>query len=308
MRKLFLFGLLILLMACREDVPSVVETAVPPTSISATAVSIIVPTNLPAPAIEERVVENTAVPPTATPVDPSNIDTIIAQVELLSARFEATYPYQTGWFYSREASYEWQQPNVTQATYRGLAENWLIETWTKLDTTGMIDQQVLLVYDTEGGNWERTAILDNTTVRVLPEKTIDGRIRTFDESWPFQTPSQFLLTILRDMQTPSLDEHTLTAWEENGRYHIQIDTLYQTAIPAENNTTGQLLNGGKIHFVLDINSGELVQQQNWIVNGAGEETLLEEINWLETAVVPELPPLAAQTLIDAQALLAQSGD
>lgn len=308
MRKLFLFGLLILLMACREDVPSVVETAVPPTSISATAVSIIVPTNLPAPAIEERVVENTAVPPTATPVDPSNIDTIIAQVELLSARFEATYPYQTGWFYSREASYEWQQPNVTQATYRGLAENWLIETWTKLDTTGMIDQQVLLVYDTEGGNWECTAILDNTTVRVLPEKTIDGRIHAHDEPWPFLTPAQLLLIILRDMQPASLDEQTITAWEDDGRYYIQIDTLYHDISPAENNSTGQSLNGSKLYFVIDMNTGMFLQQQHWIINIAGEETLIGDTNWLETAVVPELPPLAAQTLIDAQALLAQSGD
>lgn len=307
MRKLFLFGLLILLMACREDAPSVVETAVPPTSFSATAVSTITPTDLPAPVVEEAVLESTAVPPTptATPIDPNSISNIIAQVEVLSAKFELLAPYRSGWFYHREESYEALQDGVTPATYRGLAENWLIEVWTEVSQENTIVQQVLLVYDIEGGLWERSAIIDNKNVRVLPEQTVDGRINTLDAPVLFLTPHQGLINILREIETASFYDHTVTAWEENGRYHIQIDTLYNSPIPAEENTTGQSLNGAKMHFVLDMNTGELLRQQNWTVSGSGEETLQLDVNWLETAVVPELPLLAAQTLLDAQRLLAE---
>ena len=300
MRKLALVGLLILLIACREAVPVGGETAVPPTAISAT------PTHLPAPAVEERVVVPTAVPPTDTPIDPHSISSIIAQVEALSAKFETSKPYRTGWFYHREESYERLQAGVIPATYRGLADSWLIEVWTEVSQENTIAQQVLLVYDREGGLWERSAIIGNQNVRVLPEKTVDGRINLLDAPLLFQTPHQSLIAILGDIDAGSVDDHTITAWEENGRYHIQIDTLYQQIIPAESNTTGQSLSGGKILFVLDLATGELLQQQNWTVNGAGEETLQLDVNWLETAVVTELPPLAAQTLRDAQNLLNQT--
>jgi hypothetical protein len=143
-------------------------------------------------------------------------------------------------------------------------------------------------------------------VRVLPEKTVDGRVNALDSPLLYRTPHQDLITILREMETASMNQHTVTAWEEDGRYHIQIDTLYQTPVPAADNTTGQSLNGAKMHFALDTHTGELLQQQYWTVNRAGEETLRQEVNWLATAVVTELPALAAQTLIDANTLLVQT--
>ncbi|MAT99452.1 MAG: hypothetical protein CL608_20110 [Anaerolineaceae bacterium] len=306
MRKLFLFGLLILLMACREDAPSVVETAVPPTSISATAVSIIAPTNLPTPAIEERVVENTTVPP--TPVDPNSLNSIIEQVEKLEATYLTAFPPEAGWLYYTLESYDAVSSEGELVTYRGLADTWILEIWTEVSPRATISRQVMLVYDIEGGLWERSAILDNTSVRVLPEQTVDGRVITLDEPLPYLTPHQGLINILREIETGSLYDHTVAAWEENGRYHLQIDTLYNFPIPAENNSTGQSLNGGKMHFVFDIETGELLQQQNWTVNGAGEETLHSDANWSGTAVVTELPLLAAQTLLDAQGLMAEPGN
>jgi hypothetical protein len=103
---------------------------------------------------------------------------------------------------------------------------------------------------------------------------------------------------LHQIETGGLYEHKFTAWEENGRYHIQLDTRF--------NAQEQSLNGAKMHVVFDLETGELLQQQNWTVSGAGEETLQSDANWSETAVVSELPPLAAQTLRDANDLLAQT--
>ncbi len=307
MRKLVLFGVLVLLIACQKDVPAKEEITVL-TPVITTAVPATIPPDLPAPAVEETVLESTAVPPTVTPSDPNSISSIIAQVETLSAKFELANPYRTGWFYHREESYERPQDGIIPATYRGLADSWLIEVWTEVGQEDTIAQQVLLVYDTEGGLWERSAIIENTNVRVLPEQTVDGRVIALDEPLLFQTPHQSLINILREIESASFFDHTVTAWEENGRYHIQIDTLYNSTVPAEENTTGKSLNGEKIQFVLDMNTGELLQQRNWTINGTGEETLLLDVTWLETAVVPELPFLAAQTLTDAAVLLASSGN
>ena len=308
MRKLVRFSLLVLLIACQEDVPAVDETAVPPTITAITAVPSPIPTDLPAPAVVETTPEVTAVPPTLTsaPVAPNSISSIIAQVEVLSAQFELTVPYQTGWLYRREELYAPPQPGVTHATYRGLADDWVSEVWTEVSPENTIARQVLLVYDTEGGLWERSAIVGNNNVRVLPEKTVDGRVNTLDSPLLYRSPHQDLITILREMETASMNQHTVAAWEEDGRYHIQIDTLYQTPVPAADNTTGQSLNGAKMYFALDTHTGELLQQQYWTVNGAGEETLRQEVNGLETAVVTELPALAAQTLSDANTLLVQT--
>ncbi|MBK7893716.1 MAG: hypothetical protein IPJ90_02215 [Anaerolineaceae bacterium] len=306
MRKLILFGLLVLLIACREDAPVVNETAVPPTPILAAAVSVTTPTNLPAPAVEERVVESTAVPPTATPVDPNSVNAIIEQLESLEATYLAAFPPETGWLYTTLESYDSISSEGELVTYRGLADTWIMEIWIEVSLEDTISRQVMLVYDTEGGLWERSAILENTSVRVLPEQTVDGRVIALNEPLLYLTPHQGLLNILREIETDGLYEHTLAAWEEDGRYHLQIDTLYNSPIPAENNSTGQSLNGGKMHFVFDMETGELRQQQNWTVSGTGEETLQSEVNWSGTAVVTELPPLAAQTLIDARDLLNQT--
>lgn len=308
MRKYALFSLLFLLIACREDGPITSETAVPPTSISATAVPITAPNNLPAPAVEERVVESTAVPPTATdtPDDPNSLSSIIEQVESLEATYLASFPPEAGWLYTTLESYDSINSEGELVTYRGLADIWILEIWTEVSPADTISRQVMLVYDTEGGLWERSAVLENTSVRVLPEQTVDGRVNALDRPVPHLTPHQGLLNILHDIETGGLYEHTLVAWDENGRYHLQIDTLYNAPIPAENNSTGQSLNGSKIHLVFDMETGELLQQTNWTVNGAGEETLQSDANWSETAVVTQLPPLAAQTLTDAQALLTQA--
>lgn len=308
MRKWILFSLLILLMACREDVPAVDETAVPPPSISAPTVATPPPTDLPAPVIEENVVANTAVPPTptSTPDDPNSLNRIIEQVESLEATYLAAFPPEAGWLYYTLESYDSINSEGELVTYRGLADTWILEIWTEVSPADTISRQVMLVYDTEGGLWERSAVIENTSVRVLPEQTVDGRVIPLPEPMPYQTPHQSLLTILREIETGGLYEHTLAAWDEDGRYHLQIDTLYDSPIPAEENTTGQSLNGGKMHFVFDTKTGELLQQQNWTVNGAGEETLQSDANWSGTAVTSELPPLAAQTLTDAQALLTQT--
>ncbi|MFZ1399336.1 MAG: hypothetical protein WAS33_20690 [Candidatus Promineifilaceae bacterium] len=306
MRKLILFGLLVLLIACREDAPVVNETAVPPTPIPATAVPVTTLTNLPAPAVEESVVESTAVPPTATPVDPNSVNAIIEQLESLEATYLAAFPPETGWLYTTLESYDSISSEGELVTYRGLADTWIMEIWIEVSLEDTISRQVMLVYDTEGGLWERSAILENTSVRVLPEQTVDGRVIALNEPLLYLTPHQGLLNILREIETDGLYEHTLAAWEEDGRYHLQIDTLYNSPIPAENNSTGQSLNGGKMHFVFDMETGELRQQQNWTVSGTGEETLQSDVNWSETAVVTELPPLAAQTLIDARDLLNQT--
>lgn len=303
MRKFILFGVLILLIACREDVPAGEGTAVSPTTVAATAVPSQTPTNLPAPAVEETVLESTAVPPTATvsSIAPDSISSIITRLESLEAQFLTSFPHQAGWLYHREELYEITANNESEpATYRGLADTWIQQIWAEVSPEGTILRQVMLVYDTEGGLWERSAILDNTNVRVLPEQTVDGQVIALDKPLLSQTPHQGLINILREIETASFYDYTVTAWEENGRYHVQIDTLF--------NAQEQSLNGAKMHFVLDLNTGELLQQQNWIVSGAGEETLQLDANWLETAVVPELPLLAAQTLIDAQALLVQPGD
>lgn len=308
MRKLILFGLLVLLIACREDVPAVVETAVPPTPIPATAVPVTAPTDLPAPAVEENVVESTAVPPTPTPTpdDPNSVSAIIEQLESLEVTYLAAYPPETGWLYTTLESYDSVSSEGELVTYRGLADTWILEIWTEVSPEATISRQVMLVYDTEGGLWERSAVIENTSVRVLPEQTVDGRVNALNEPLLYQTPHQSLLNILREIETGGLHDHTLAAWEEDGRYHLQIDTLYNSPIPAENNSTGQLLSGGKMHFVFDTETGELLQQQNWTVNGSGEETLQSDANWSGTAVVTELPPLAAQTLIDARDLLNQT--
>ncbi|MBK8904253.1 MAG: hypothetical protein IPM53_23945 [Anaerolineaceae bacterium] len=307
MRKWVLFVLLILLMACREDAPAVVETAVPPTN-SATAVSTLTPTNLPAPAVEESVVANTAVPPTATstPDDPNSLNSIIEQVEKLEAAYLAAFPPEAGWLYYTLESYDSINSEGELVTYRGLADTWILEIWTEVSPEDTISRQVMLVYDTEGGLWERSALVEDTSVRVLPEQTVDGWVIALDEPLLFRTPHQDLIPILREIERGLFYEHTITAWEEDGRYHLQIDTLYNSPILAEENTTGQSLNGGKMHFVFDMETGELRQQQNWTVNGAGEETLHSDAKWSGTAVVAELPPLAAQTLVDATDLLAQT--
>lgn len=95
MRKLVLFGVLVLLIACQKDVPAKEEiTVLPP--VTTTAVPATIPPDLPAPAVEETVLESTPVPPTVTPSDPNSISSIIAQVETLSAKFELANPYRTG--------------------------------------------------------------------------------------------------------------------------------------------------------------------------------------------------------------------
>lgn len=308
MRKWILFALLILLLACRENVPDVVETAVILTPIPVTSVPFTTPTNLLAPVVEETIVEVTAVPPTATnaPDDPNSLSSIIEQVERLEAVYLVTFPPEAGWIYYVLESYDSINSEGELVTYRGLADTWILKIWTEVSQEGAISRQVMMVYDTEGGLWERSAILANTSVRVLPEQTVDGRVNPLPEPMPYQTPHQSLLNILRDIETGGLHKHTLAAWSENGRYHLQIDTLYDSLIPAENNSTGQSLNGGKMHFIFDMETGTLLRQQNWTVNGAGEETLHSEVNWSETASVTELPPIAAQTLIDARDLLNQA--
>ncbi len=301
MRKLLLFSLLILLIACREDVPTVKETAVPPTSIPAAAVPTATPTDLPAPAVEENVVESTAVPPTATttPADPNSVSAIIEQVESLEVTYLAAFPPEAGWLYYTLESYDAISSEGELVTYRGLADTWILEIWTEVSPETTISRQVMLVYDTEGGLWERSAIIENTSVRVLPEQTVDGRVIPLQETMFYQTPHQSLINlILREVEIGGPYERTFAAWEENGRYQIQIDTLF--------NPQQQSLNGAKMRFVFDAETGELLQQQNWTVSGSGEETLQSDANWSETAVVPELSPLAAQTLRDARDLLNQA--
>ncbi len=310
MRILILFGLLILLIACRENTPAVTETAVPSPTISATAVPSQIPTDLPAPAVEETVVESTVVPltVTATPVDPNSVSALIERVKSLEATYLAAFPPEFGWLYYTLENYDSISSEGELVTYRGLADTWILEIWTEVSPEATISRQVMLVYDTEGGLWERSALIENTSVRVLPEQTVDGRVNALDEPLPYLTPHQGLINILREIETGSLYDHTVAAWEEDSRYHLQIDTLFNSPIPAENNSTGQSLNGGKMHFVFDMETGELLQQQNWTVNGAGEETLHSDASWSKTAVVTELPPLAAQTLVDAQTLLSQNGN
>ena len=188
----------------------------------------------------------------------------------------------------------------TPAHYTALADNWVYDIWREVSAEGVITRQVQLVYDGEGGIWERSAIVENTSVRVLPEKTVDGRVNVIDSPLLYQSPHQSLITMLHEIDTAAIYDHIVTVWEADGRYHIQIDTLF--------NAQEQSLNGAKTLFVLDRRTGEILQQQNWTISSAGEETLQMEINWLDTAVVPKLPTLAAQTLLDAQALLAQSGN
>lgn len=299
MQKMMLFGLLILLMGCREDAPAVEETAVPPPSISATTVATPPPTHLPAPAVEESVVANTAVPPTSTPNDPNSLSSIIEQIESLEAAYLAAFPPEAGWLYYTLESYDSINSEGELVTYRGLADTWILEIWTEVSPADTISRQVMLVYDTEGGLWERSAILENASVRVLPEQSVDPRVNLHNEPTLYQTPHQSLINLLlRETEIDEPYDLTLSAWEENGRYHIQMDTLFNTQLSS--------FNGGKMHLVFNTETGEPLQQQNWIVSGTGEETLQGDANWSGTAVVTELPPLAAQTLIDANDLLAQT--
>ncbi len=308
MRKSVLFGLLILLIACKEDIPAVEETAVFPSRVVATAVASQTPTVLAAPAVEEAILENTAVPSTATAaVESNSVTPIIEQIERLEATYLAAFPPQVGWLYYTLESYDSISSEGELATYRGLADTWILEIWTEVNPENFISSQVMLVYDTEGGLWERSAIVENTNVRVLPEQTVDGRVIPLQEPIPYQTPHRSLMNLLHQMETGTLYEHKFTDWEENGRYYLQIDTLYNAPVPADENTTGQSLNGGRLLFVFEMETGELLQQQSWTVSGTGEETLQSDAHWSKTAVVLELPALAAQTLSDANVLLAQNG-
>ena len=179
--------------------------------------------------MKETTLENTAVPPTATstPVDPNTISVIIEQIESLEATYLAAFPPQAGWLYYTLESYDSISDEGKLVTYRGLADTWILEIWTEVSPENIISRQVMLVYDTEGGLWERSAIIDNTSVRVLPEQTVDGRVIPLREPILYQTPHQSLINLLHQIEAGGLYEHNFTTWEENGRYHLQIDTLLQ---------------------------------------------------------------------------------
>lgn len=298
LKRLLILTLFLLLLGCNDEPPM---TATPQAAtIRPTAVSS--PTN---PATESAPTETAVVLPTAT-TNPNHPTSIEARLIALEALFRETYLSQSGWLFTAATFYDRPTPNSVPASYRALADTWYDESWLELKTdTMLITRGVFLVYDLEDGLWERSALLDDHHVLVIPTQTVTGSISPTGEPTPYITPHQRLLNDINLVvdAAPSGMTGQVTAWEEDGRYTVQIGLYNNPPVPAENNDTGQPLSGNRSQFVFDTATGRQVQQQRWVINAQGDETLWSDWVWEETAVVAQLPPLAAQTLQEAAAML-----
>lgn len=276
-----------------------------PTAVFPTATPI-PPTPLPAPPLPTAVPIDLA---TETAVSPSTItfDAIQTKLEALAAQFEATHPAQSGWLYRRETLYFHRFPSseVIIIGYRNLDDTWVSEFWQEIGSDGTIRRQITHVYDTDGGLWERSAIIGDKSVRVLPLEGVDDQILTLPAVMPYHTATQDMMTILSWVAD---EPEAVTAWEENGRFTIEITTRYTPPLAAETNSTGITLIGARAHYVFDVATGENIESRQWVMNEQGQEILSEESVVAETAVSPNLPPLATQTLLDANALLAPNSN
>ncbi|MCB9433461.1 MAG: hypothetical protein H6668_15925 [Ardenticatenaceae bacterium] len=294
--------LLLLLAACR-NVP-LPDEVLAPTAVFSTATPIpLSPTPLPAPptptaiAIDLMATETAVLPATTT-----DLTAIQSRLETLAAQFEATHLTQSGWLYRQETVYFHVFPNsnATIVGYRNLDDTWVSEYWQEIGSDRTIHRQITHVYDTDGGLWERSAVVENKSVRVLPLQGVDERILTLSAPLSYRTAARDMLTILGWVQD---EAGAVTAWEENGRFTIEITTRYDPPLSAETNSTGITLIGAKQQAIFDTTTGEAVEQRQWVINEQGEEILSEEGVVAKTAVFPTLPPLAAQTLLEADSLL-----
>lgn len=296
--------LLLLLAACQNVPPQEPDTPIAPTAVSHITTPISAsPTPLPAPPTPTAVA--TEAPKEETAVSPNAIhpETIRTTLEALATLFETTHSTQSGWLYRQETVYFHVFPNskATIVGYRNLDNTWVSEYWQEIGADGIIRRQITHVYDTDGGLWERSAVLGDKSVRVLPLQGVDDRILTLLEPPSYHTGAQEMLTILGWAENAG-DE--VTAWEENGRFILEITTRYDPPLAAETNSTGLTLTGGRRQDVFDMATGEAIEYRQWVIDEQGEEILSEEALVAETAVLPTLPSLAAQTLLDANNLLA----
>lgn len=278
-----IFILAFLLLSACQNPPTPPEAAEPNTPQPVSTVTA-VPTLVLATA--------TAVPPTATPpahTQPtptlSAEEAITARLQTLEAQFSAAFPIGSEWLFRRETVYEPANAD-TAVTYRALGDNWVYELWIQPSANATISQQIMHVYDNEGGLWERSAVLDMHNVTVLPEQTLEGPVVALNDPVPYRTAHQDIMALISQANSGDV-----SAWEDNGRYHVQLLTSTSRAT-----------------FSFDMETGAFLQQRVWQLAGDDGDTLLIDVNVVETAVVTQLPPLAAQTLLDAQTMLATSGN
>lgn len=295
--------LFLLLAACRDVPPQLPDALIAPTAVFSTATPIAhSPTPLPAPPTPTAVTIELRAGETAVSLTPAtNLDAIQARLETLAAQFEATYLTQSGWLYHQETLYSHFFQNGTVVVgYRNLADTWVSEYWQEIGSDRIIRRQITHVYDTAGGLWERSAILENKNVRVLPLQGVDERILTLSAPLSYSTAARDAITILGWVKD---EEGAVTAWEENGHFTIEIITPYNPPISANSNGLGVTLIGARQQAVFDTTTGAVIEHRQWAIAEQDEEILLDEGMVTETAVLSTLPPLAAQTLLDANNLL-----
>jgi hypothetical protein len=253
--------------------------------------------------------ESTPEPPLGTSDHPqTNFNAVIERTDALAETRQSFLSSQRGWLYIANKEYmpldykgEGTYINSTFTT-----EQMLSETWYHTLGDGSADQFITRYTDANGLVTTLTVFIDGYYVNFFGDTINQAPQKLFvipnDAAW--------VRELLGEVQAYTANEPSVSAYGEQvggrSRYSLQITTIYNVPLPAETNQWGQTITGDKVNYMFDIETGQLLSQENISVADSGERLVDFSRNFQAESWLTTLPDDLAFYLAQAQTRLNNS--
>lgn len=234
----------------------------------------------------------------------TDFDIIIGRIDILASRQQVFLTSQSGWFYMSFEEYRPLEYRDDSEMMRALfpTEQMVYESWYDVAEDGRYAQLVGRYLDADGNQTQASIFASGNYVNL-----------TFNEIMPaaefvaVPNETRQLVRELREMRNHAANTPSASAYivEEDGhfRYYVRVTTSYAQPIRTGTDSSGQLIIGDEIRYVIDLDSGRLLSKEVVGMTAGGETIVNSHINYLAAEWVTDLPEAATELLAQGQWLL-----